>query len=194
MTFQRVIPVTGGVLIIVGLYLLISNFIPIKSNKYRKQDSELTVLTAYLINPPKYFKRVGKNDRTFLRLELDQLIGAYFENEDEFLEATDWKAVLKEIKYHDTVTIRVLKDQFEKEYLQRSSLSPFQMVINHPSDRFSFYSLQCRGKEYIGDIYEAARLRRKRHQLLFAVVYVFIIGVGTMVIRSNYRDQNFSKK
>jgi hypothetical protein len=178
MTIQKIMQVIGIGLIIGGSFLLIWSFIPINPGKYRKPDSELRVLTSYLINPPKYFKRVGKENRTFLRLELDQLIGAYFENEDEFLEATDWQAVLKEIKYHDTVTIRVLKDQFEKNYQQRSSLSPFELAINHPSYRFSFYSLQCRGKEYVGDIYKIARQRRKHNQFLFTVVYVLITGAG----------------
>jgi hypothetical protein len=183
-TFQKIKPFIGAGLILLGLYLLVGNFIPVNADKYRKHDSKLTTLTAYLINPPQYFKQKGKNGRTFLRLELDQIVGVLFENENEFLDATDWEAVLSEINYHDTVTIKVLKERFDRFYVNKSSLSEFEKVINHPIERFSFYSLQFRGKEYVHDIYEAAKKRHKDNLVLSSIVYLSIIGAGAWTIKA----------
>lgn len=180
---QKIKKIIGLALIVSGLSLVVYSFTPVKKQKYSKSDQELTSLTAYLINPPQYLRSGGKNSREFLRLELDGYVRAYFENDSEFLDATDWRAVLKEIKYHDTVTIKVLKKRFDRFYVNQNSLSSFEKIIYHPTERFNYYSLQFKGKEYIHDIYEAAEKLRKRTLIIRIVVSILLIYLGIYCIR-----------
>jgi len=180
---QKIKKIIGLAVIVSGLSFSVHSFTPVKKQKYSKSDKELTALTAYLINPPQYYKGGGRNSRAFLRLELDGYVRAYFENDDVFLEATDWKAVLKEIKYHDTVTIKVLKKRFDKFYVNQNSLSSFEKIILHPTERFNFYSLQFKGKEYIQDIYQAAEKLRKRNLVLTTIICILIILIGVHITK-----------
>jgi hypothetical protein len=182
--FKKIKPFLGPGLIVLGLYILIENFIPLNRNKYQKAENEFTSLTAYLINPPQYIKHNGKNGGPFLRLQLDEIVGVKFDNAAEFLEATNWQEVLEDIRYHDTVTIKVLKDLFEKYYINKSSLSEFDKVISHPVDRFNFYSLRFKGKEYVRDIYEVAEQRRKNNIIRWSIVSLLIIAAGIWTIRA----------
>lgn len=174
-------------LIFIGVYILIDGFIPVNPKKYNKPDSEFSELTAYLINTPKYIERGGKTSSKFLRLELDSYSGAFFDNEGEFLDAMNWKNVMDDIKYHDTVTIKVLKYEFDKYYLNRNSLPLFKRFFNS-SGRFNFYSLKFKGKEYVKDIYEAAESRRKRN-----IIYRVLIG-GLIIFCGTYFFKGASNK
>jgi hypothetical protein len=172
----------GIILVVLGVIWLINVFIPVSQSKYKKEENELTTLTAYLINDPKYTRDGGRNSSQVLRLELDEIVGVFFDNDGAFLDATDWKAVLKEIKYHDTVTIKVDRSEFERFYIKKSDLTQFQRFIHAPIDRFRFYSLKFKGKEYVHDIYESAERVRKESMLITILLCVAIIFFGITII------------
>ena len=154
---------------------------PIDKSEYEKSDEDLMFLTNYLINEPEYQKGTGKN-RTFLRLELNGYPGVSFENEDEFLQATSWQSVLKDIKYHDTVSIRVLKNKFQKFYLNKDSLSVFEKIINYPSDRFEFYSLRYKDKEYVNNLFDTAKSYKNERATGRFIMGLIFIGIGIYIL------------
>jgi hypothetical protein len=167
----------GAILIFIGLYVIADIYIPIDNTKYERKDEELLTLTNYLINDPKYQKDTGKS-RTFIRLELNSFPGANFENEYEYLHATSWTSALQDIKYHDTITIKVLKSKFEKFYLHRDSLSIFEQIIYHPIDRFEFYSLRYKDKEYLNNLSQAAKEYNEERSVSRFVIGLMFIGMG----------------
>lgn len=136
-------------LAILGLTGICSPFYYYRVSTYIKDDKDLTTLTAYLINHPKYLTSgSGKSSRKILRLQLDGYPGVSFDNDDVLLGITEYKSVLNDIKSHDTVTITVLKNDFENGYLQRESYSPSEKIFK-TKDHFNFYSLIFKNRNYV---------------------------------------------
>ena len=146
---------------LIALGVIFSNIIPAEKSDYRKSESELISLTSHLSNPPIYLQQPGvkTGGKYALRLDLVDYPGIHFDNDNEFLDATDFKTFLADAKFKDKVTIKVSKEDFSKYYLNRDSLSTFQKFA-HPQDDFSFFSLVFDNKEYVGDIYSAEKKRR----------------------------------
>ena len=157
--------------------MALSNFFPVDKSKYLVSEKNLITLTGYLINDPYYHKSTGgKGSSNYFKIELDTYPGVDFKNGSIFLKATQWKSIKAEVKYHDTVTIKVLKSDFEKKYLKRDSMSILQIIAYYPFHKFSFYSFRFRNKEYVTDLYEAA----KQHQQdgLFPQLIIGLVFVG----------------
>ena len=169
--------IIGTILILIGLLVIGNIYLPINSNEYVNRNEDLLTLRNYLINDPIYQKGTGKS-RTFFGLVLNGYPGANFQNEYEYLQATDWTSAVKDIKYQDTVTIKVLKNNFEKFYLNRNSLSFFQQIIYHPIDRFEFYSLEYNGKEYVNNLFQSAKDYKEERNVISFVIGLMFIGTG----------------
>jgi hemerythrin len=169
--------IIGAILVLIGLYIIADIYIPIDNAKYERKDEELLTLTNYLINDPKYQKGTGKS-RTFIRLELNGFPGANFENEHQYLQATSWASALTDIKYHDTITIKVLKRKFDKFYTNRDSLSVLEEIFYHPIDRFEFYSLRYKNKEYVNNLTQAAKEYYEERAVSTFVIGLMLIGMG----------------
>lgn len=167
----------GAVLILLGILIISNIYKPIDDSEYEPRDEDLLTLTNYLIEDPKYQKGTGRS-RTFFKLTLNSYPGANFENEYEFLQATSWTSALSSINYHDTVTIKVLKRKFEKFYLHKDSLSFFEQLLFYPTDRFEFFSLRCKEKEYINDLLQAAKAYKNERSVSSFVIGLMFIGMG----------------
>ncbi|NOT92964.1 hypothetical protein [Ferruginibacter sp.] len=102
----------GVLIILLCVYFIINLYSPTDRRDYEKSNSELFTLTNYLINDLVYNMGTGKK-RTYLKLVLNGYPGITFENENEYLQATSWQEVLKDIKYNDTISIKVLKNKFK---------------------------------------------------------------------------------
>ena len=171
--------VSGTIFSCVGLFLTLDNFIPVDKTKYSIAENQLTTLTGYLINEPYYHKSSGgKGSSTYFKIELNTYPGINFQNESVFLKATKWESIKAEVKYHDTVSLKVLKADFERNYLKKDSMSIFQQVVNYPFDKFEFYSFVFKGKEYVSDLYEAAKQKQQDNLFPQFLIGLAFIGMG----------------
>lgn len=169
--------IIGVLIILICVYFIINLYLPTDKRKYEKSNSDLLLLTNYLINDPVYNIGTGKN-RTYLKLVLNGYPGITFENENEYLQATSLQAVLKDIKYNDTISIKVLKSKFKKFYLEKDSLSTFESIINYPSNRLEFYSLSYKGKEYVNNLFATAESYNDERFTGRLVMCIIFIGIG----------------
>ncbi len=162
------------------------NFIstPDKS-EYLPGDEKLTTLTGYLTMEPQYQAGSGKNQSACFEIKLSGYPGVNFRNGGVYLRATQWKSAMTEIKTDDTVSIKVLKSDFEKLYLKRDEMGFFQQLANHPLDNFEFYSLKHKGKEYVTDLYSAAL--NDQNDNLFGRIMIamgaFVFGIYCFVAK-----------
>lgn len=171
--------VSGTIFSSVGLFLILDNFIPVNKCKYSIPEDNLTTVTGYLIKEPYYHKSSGgKGSSTYFQVELNTYPDISFRNEGVFLKATSWKAIKDEVKYNDTVWLKVLKTEFEKKIIKKNSLNIFQHIANSPIDKIEFYSFRFRDKECMSSLYEAA-IQMQRDNLfpkfLFGLVFT---GMG----------------
>jgi len=170
--------VSGSTCLYIGLFLIIDNF-TIDKSKYSVADKDLITLTGYLINDPYYHKSTGgKGSSTYLKIELNTYPGLAFQNGSEFLKATQWESIKAEVKYHDTVFIKVLKSDFEKKYLKRDSLTMLQQIAYYPFHKFSFYSFRFRNKEYMTDLYKAAKQHQQDKLFIQLLGGLAFVGMG----------------
>jgi hypothetical protein len=95
-----------------------------------------------------------------------------------FLKATKWESIKAKVKYHDTVAIKVLKSDFERKYLNRDSMTVLQQIANYPFHKFEFYSFRFRGKEYVTDLYEAAKQHQQDNLFPQFIIGLVFIGIG----------------
>ena len=95
-----------------------------------------------------------------------------------FLKATEWEKIKTDVKYHDTIIIKVLKSDFDKKYIRRDSMSVFGKIANMPLDKFEFYSFKFRDKEYVSDLYEAANQHQQDNQFALSIMGFVFIGMG----------------
>lgn len=170
--------VSGTIFSCIGLFLLIDNILPIDKSKYNIPEKDLIPLTGYLINEPKYRKSSGKGSSTNFKIELDTYPGVVFQNESVFLKATEWEKIIADVKYHDTVIIKVLKSDFDIKYIKRDSLSVFRQIANMPLDKFEFYSFKFKDKEYVSDLLEAAKQHQQDNRLASFIMSLVFIGMG----------------
>ena len=94
------------------------------------------------------------------------------------LKATQWESIKAEVKYHDTVKVKVLKSEFETNYLKRDSMTVLQKIVNYPFDKFKFYSFKFRDKEYVTDLYEAAKQHQQDNLVPQFIIGLAFIGMG----------------
>jgi len=171
--------VSGTIFSCIGLFLTLDNFLPINKSKYYIADKDLMTLTGYLINDPYYHKSSGgKGSSTYFKIELNAYPGVDFQNESVFLKATRWESIKAEVKYHDTVNIKVLKLDFERKYLNRDSMTVFQQIANYPFHKFEFYSFKFRDKEYVTDLYEAAKQHQQDNLFPQFIIGLAFVGMG----------------
>ncbi len=171
--------VSGTIFSALGLFLTMDNFLPINKAKYNTPDNDLMTLTGYLINDPYYHKSSGgKGSSTYFKIELNTYPGVDFQNESIFLKATQWESIKAEVKYHDTVKVKVLKSEFETNYLKRDSMTVLQKIVNYPFDKFKFYSFKFRDKEYVTDLYEAAKQHQQDNLVPQFIIGLAFIGMG----------------
>ena len=104
------------------------NFLTVDKSKYHIPEKDLITLTGYLINDPKYHKSSGKGSSTNFKIELNTYPGVDFQNESVFLKATEWEKIKTDVKYHDTIIIKVLKSDFDKKYIRRDSMSVLEKL------------------------------------------------------------------
>ena len=180
MTGSKIFKIVIGIGVI-ALGVIISQVLPPTKSDYYKPDSQLLTLTSILIDPPVYLKQPKKTSGKYaLRLNLAAYPGVYFDNEHEFLKATDMQQFLRNAKLFDTVSIKVSKQEFTKYYLKRDSLSTFQKFA-HPQTSYPFYSLIFENKEYVGDIYLAA-LKERDDKIVSRVVIGMLFMLGGLLI------------
>lgn len=177
--------VIGTIFSCVGLFLTLDCLIPVNKSNYSIREDQLMTITGYLINDP-YFSRSsgGKGSSTHLLIELNTYPGVRFQNEGVFLIATDWKSIKADVKYHDTVFLKVLKSDFEYYYLKKDSLSVFQQIANYPLDKFEFYSFRFKEKEYVSDLYEAAVKKQQNNLIPQFLLGLAFIGMGIHTYRA----------
>ncbi len=173
--FKIVRIVVGTLLSCLGGFLILNNFIPVSKSKYSIKQNQLLTLTGYLSNDPSYYRGGKANTEHFL-VELNTYPGVNFQNEAIFLTATDWESIQAEVKYHDTVSLKVLKAAFERNYVNRHSMSFFQRIANSPIEKFDFYSFKFKDKEYVSDLYEAAK--RDQHDNTFTRFLIGLVFAG----------------
>jgi hypothetical protein len=173
--------VLGTICTCIGLCAIFFRFIPVDKSQYQVPENDLMTLTGYLIRAPKKFI---ESSSSYFIIELNTYPGADFQNRNIFLEATEWKKIIAEVKYHDTVSIKVLKSDFEKKYIKRDSMSFIEKVANLPYDKFEFYSFKFRDKEYVLDLYETAKQNRQDNKLTSSIIGFFFIGMGLYSYRA----------
>ena len=175
-SFKLLKIVSGSICLCIGLFLIIDN-LTIDKSKYSVADKDLMTLTGYLISDPYYHQSTGgKGSSTYLKIELSTYPGLVFQNAGAFLKATEWEFIIAEVKYHDTVNIKVLKSEFEKKYLKRDSLTMLQQIAYYPFHKFSFYSFKFRDKEYMTDLYKAAKQDQQDNLFIRALMGVIFFG------------------
>lgn len=165
-----------------GFWFLILPFYEYRASIYQKTDEQLLTISGVLIDEPAYWTTSGKQSKTTLRIELDSYPGAFFDNAYEFLDATDYKGVLRDIKFKDTVTIKVDSIEFEKRFIKRSDLPSIRRVFNSKY-YFSFYSLIYKKREYVKreEIYNYASKRRNKDLIGSIIVGIIFIGGGFVI-------------
>jgi hypothetical protein len=170
----------GIAICLIGIIIFYLNFRPVRKIDYNIAEEKLLTLTNYLSDDPTYIKG-SKHIREGFRLQLNGYPGIYFENHGVLLAATEWGEFNTQVKYRDTISIKVIKKDFEKYYLYRDSLSPIQKLTNH-NDSYNFYSLVFKNKEYVTDIYEAAKDVRNDSLMPSFIVGITIILIGCYII------------
>jgi hypothetical protein len=176
--FKIIKTAAGTVFCCLGLFLLIYFLSPADKSQYIPGDSQLTTLTSYLISDPYYNEGRGKGNSTRFEIKLSGYPGINFQNESVFLRATEWKSIMADVRSGDTVSIKVLKSDFEKLYIKRDSMTFFQQFANHPYNRFAFYSFKFKNKEYVSDLYEAAKNDNNDHLFSRIIMGLAVIGMG----------------
>ncbi len=175
--FKIIKTAAGTVLCGIGIYLIVYFFSSAYTAQYVLNDKQLTTLTGYLISTPYYHEASGRTS-SYFEIKLDAYPGISFRNESVFLDATRWKSVMADIKYGDTVFIKVHAGDFEKLYLKRDEMNFFQQLANHPVNNFSFYSLKFKNKEYVSDLYRAAKNEMNDHLFSRTLLSVMFIAMG----------------
>ncbi len=170
--------VSGTVCSCIGLFLIIDNFLPVDKSKYKVPEKDLVTLTGYLINDPAYHKSSGNGSSTNFKIELNTYPGVDFQNESIFLKATQWEKIKTDVKYNDTVIIKVLKSDFDNKYIKRDSMSFFGKIANIPLRKFEFYSFKFEGKEYVSDLYEAAKQHQQDNRFAQSIMGLVFVGMG----------------
>lgn len=117
------------------------------------EDQYVTVTGQLMGDPYYHTARETKKIGEILKVELNTYPGISFENEGYDLLGTDWQAIRAEVKYPDTVALKVLKSEYEKNRLQNDSMALYHEVYKYPVDKFRFYSFKCRNKEYVTNNY-----------------------------------------
>jgi len=175
-------------LITLGVFAIIQPFYKYHSSQYEKYETDYMTLSGRLINNPHYWTTSGKQSKTILRLELDSYPGAHFDNDYEVLDATDYQAVLSDIKFNDSVTIKVLKNDFENGFLKRNNYSPLQRVFSAKYN-FRFYFLEFNGKEYVDtkNIGQFAEDRKMRMLCWNLVISIFFLFFGLRLLVSEVK-------
>jgi hypothetical protein len=163
-------------LLCVAASVLIGAFLPVRKMRYAVDKTRLMTLTGYLADDPAY--HIGGRNPNF-QILLHTYPGIFFKNSDILLDATDRVSIKRDIKYHDTVEIKVMREEFEKYYIKRDSMNVWQKAATLRYDHFSFYSLRFRNKEYIRDLYETAKREKRENRQMnigYAIVF-FLLGL-----------------
>jgi len=173
----RILRVSGLILFSsLGAYLIGTCVFPVDKSKYiLPEDKLLTVAGAFTAGERKDVS-AGRGTSRVFEVNLTTYPGVKFINSGIFLRATDWKAIQSTIKYPDTVELKVLRSDFEK-YLNRESLTIFQKIAAYPNNKFKFYSFRFKNKEYVSDLYEAAKDHQSDN-----MVPNFIAGLVSLLI------------
>lgn len=176
----KILKVVSGIIFsAIGLFLVSDNFIPIDKSKYLVEESKLKVLQGYLISKPYFHKSTGgKGSSNYFVIQLDTYPGLKFQNESIFLRATNWELINAEVKLNDTISIKVLKAEFETNYLKKDSMNIFQKIANYPFDKFQFYSFNFKNKEYMTDLYVAAKNHQQDKLFIQFLLGLGFIGMG----------------
>jgi hypothetical protein len=170
--------VCGSIFSLVGLFLIYDANTPVDKNEYDKNESELTTIKTTLLLKPYYKKRGGKSGSSSLKLYLDGYPRINIENENDFLKATDFENAVKELNEGDTVSIKVLKTDYEERYIKEESISDLRKIANPGLGRLRFYSLVSNGKEYVNNLLEVAKTQKADKQLLQSFFGLIFIGMG----------------
>lgn len=165
---------------LLGFWILILPFYQYRSSIYQKTDRELLTITGVLIDEPAYWTTNGKQSKTTLRIELNSYPGAFFDNSYEFLDATDYSGILRDIRFNDTLSLKVDSIEFEERFMKRADLPAVKRAFNSKY-YFSFYSLIYAKKEYVKreEIYNYAVIRRNK-------ALIGSILIGTIFIAAGY--------
>jgi hypothetical protein len=153
----------GGFLIIIGAFLISYPFFFFDSSEYNPSNKNLVSLKSYLVTDPIYVREPGgtKSSGTYaIRIRLEGYPAILFDNDGMFLEATDYKAILKHVKSGDTVTVKVLKDELSK-YGQPTIPQSISEKFSIPP-HLNFYSLNFKGREYVIDLEDKAKDQNRR--------------------------------
>jgi hypothetical protein len=170
--------VFGSIFSFVGLFLVYNANTSVDKNEYEKNESELEAITTKLLLKPYYKKRRGKSGTTSLKLYLDGYPRISFENEYEFLKATDFENAVREMNEGNTVSVKVLKSDYEERYIKGESISDFQKIANPELGKLRFYSLVFKEKEYVNNLFEVAKTHKADKQLLQSFFGLLFIGFG----------------
>jgi hypothetical protein len=173
--FKILRAVSGTICACIGLCIIFFRFIPVDKSEYQIPEKDLMTLTGFLIRAPKY---VVESKSSYFVIELNTYPGADFKNGNIFLEATEWKKIIADVKSLDTVFIKVAKSVFEKNYIKRDSMSFIEKVANMSSKSFAFYSFRFRDKEYVLDLYETAKQSRQNNKFASSIIGLVFIGMG----------------
>jgi hypothetical protein len=169
---KLILKIVGALFFIIGMTLLINAIMPINKSEYAPEEKELLPIRNHLINPPKILLSGGKASSRYILIEMNGYPGATFKNEHIFLKATNWEAAIKDIKYTDTITLKVSKKAFEETYIKKKK-----------SSKYSFYSLVFNGKEYVSNIYDTAKKDRKEGMIPRICICLVLITIGIICVK-----------
>lgn len=85
---------------------------------------------------------------------------------------------MTDVKYHDTVSLKVLKSKFEKNYINLDSMNLLQKIAAYPFHKFQFYSFKFKEKEYMSNLYETTKDHKRENSFFKFLFGLMFFGMG----------------
>jgi hypothetical protein len=165
--------IAGTLITLFGIFLGSELFTQIDKSDYEINNDRFIELKGTVRFDPVY--RSSKNEGKYFQVELFEYPDLKFINTAEFLIATNYNSIKKEVHYFDSATITVLKKDFDR--LTGNSRSTIEKIFDG-SNKLVFYSFKSKGKEFVDSLYEAAI--KHKHDNIFGTLFisVLLIGIG----------------
>lgn len=175
----------GGLITIFGL--VVAFFAPtffVPASDYARSADSFATLTSPLSTTPYYFYKRGNGKsggRYTIRLRLQNHPEILFDNSGFLLDATDYRAILKDMKADDTVSMLVLKNKLSRYGSAKIPQSILEQFNIPPY--LEFYSLKFKGKEYVSNLKQTEDKDRQDlviPSIIFGSLFVFF-GLRYMI-------------